>query len=407
MLRPPLKGFREMSNSADSASKEPAAPATKPKLKRRRLLRFFFYLLVLLVVAGVCARPFLPGAIRWYVNRTLDRSELYQGKIGDVEVNLWRGAYAIDDVRLVKMTGSVPVPLFAAKRVEFAIQWNALLHRRVVGQVVVQEPELNFVDAPTDGDSQTGEGGPWLQMIRDLSPFEINRAEVHEGSVHFRTYTSAQPVDVFLSHLEASIDDLSNINRESTPLVTTVEAKALAMDQAKFEYKMKLDPLSYRPTFHFTARLLGLDVTKINDMARTYGKFDFKRGWFDVVIEVDAKEGQLTGYVKPLFRNLVVFSLIKDLKQDDPLQFFWTAVVGVTTRILSNQSRDQFGTLVPFKGDASISKPDILATIGNILRNAFIRAYLPRIEGGSSSDSGLQFEPPTLEGPVSVGDKPG
>jgi len=29
---------------------------------------------------------------------------------------------------------------------------------------------------------------------------------------------------------------------------------------------MRLDPSSYRPTFHMAARLLGLDVTKINDL---------------------------------------------------------------------------------------------------------------------------------------------
>jgi hypothetical protein len=259
----------------------------------------------------------------------------------------------------------------------------------------MDQPELNFVDAPSDSEAQTGAGGPWLVMIRDLFPFTINSAVIHDGSVHFRAYQTQKPVDVYLSHLEGSIDNLSNVQREINPLVTTVRASALAMDQAKLDYKMVLDPFSYRPTFHLVVRLLGLDATKLNDLALTYGKFNFKRGWFDLVLEADAKEGELSGYVKPLFRNLQVFSLKQDLKEDSVLQFFWQALVGSATSLLKNYPRDQFGTLIPFTGDASgATTEDILATIGNVLRNAFVRAYLPRLETSPENAAGLEFEPP-------------
>jgi hypothetical protein len=179
------------------------------------------------------------------------------------------------------------------------------------------------------------------------------------------------------------------------------------MDQAKFEYRMTLDPCSYRPTFHMATRLLGLDVTKINDLAVTYGKLDFERGWFDLVLEVDAKEGQLTGYAKPLFRDLEVFSVSEDIKGDNVLRFFWQALVGAATSLFKNQPRDQFGTLIPFNGDLSgATTADILATVGNILRNAFIRAYLPRLEGAPESIGSLEFGPPELTDPISAGDTP-
>ena len=179
------------------------------------------------------------------------------------------------------------------------------------------------------------------------------------------------------------------------------------MDQARFEYKMTLDPFSYRPTFHMAVRLLGLDVTKINDLALAYGKFDFKRGWFDLVIESDSKEGQMTGYVKPLFRNLQVFSLAQDLKEDNVLQFFWQALVGAVTRILTNQARDQFGTLIPFTADFSNrTSTDLLATIGNILRNAFVRAYLPRLENMQASNDFMNFEPPNISEPITPNESP-
>src|SRR5436190_11393140 len=316
-----------------------------PPRRHSRLRKIGFVLLILAVLLGI-ARLFLPRAVRDSVNRTLDRNPLYLGNIGKVQIHLLRGAYSINDVRISKTTGLVPVPFFAAKRVDFAIQWDALLHHRVVGRLLMEQAELNFVDAPTEQDAQSGAGAPWLQIIRDLFPFKINSAIIRDGSVHFRAYQFPKPLDVYLSHVDGSIENLSNIRDETNPLVATVQASAVAMDQAKLDFKMTLDPFSYRPTFHMALRMLGLDVTKINDLALAYGKFDFKRGWFDLIIEADSKEGRLTGYVKPLFRDLKIFDLAQDVKEDNVLQVFWQALVGAVTNILKNRPRDQFGTLI-------------------------------------------------------------
>jgi len=84
------------------------------------------------------------------------------------------------------------------------------------------------------------------------------------------------------------------------------------------------------------------------------------------------------------------------------LQLFWQALVGAATAVLKNQYRNQFGTLVPFSGEASgANQTDLLATIGNVLRNAFVRAYLPRLEDGRDTVEGMHFEPPETSSPVS------
>ena len=364
---------------------------------------FVIVVFILAVILGV-GRLMLPRYVRHYVNRTLDRSVAYSGTIGPVHIHLLRGSYSIEDVNISKRLEDVPVPFFQSKRLEFAIQWNALIHHRIVGQMVMDQPQLNFVDAPNEGESQTGTGAPWLQMIRDLFPFRINSAIVHNGEVHFRTYKKSRPVDVYVSQVEGSVDNLTNIRNDTTPQVATVKAAGLIMDQAKLEFMMTLDPFSYRPTFHMAMRMLGLDMTKINDLALTYGKFDFKRGWFDLVIETDSIEGAINGYVKPLFRNVKVFSLEEDLKEDTVLQFFWQALVGFTTTVFKNWHRDQFGTVIPFSGTPSGTSTDMLATIGNVLYNAFVRAYLPRLQSGREGFGGLQFSPPDITSPLSVGE---
>ena len=393
------------SGADDSAREADGGPEqeqpSRPKKRHRRWWRVILWVFVVLLVIGGVTRAMLPWGLRKYVNRTLEQSPLYQGKIGPIEVHLWRGAYSIRDVTITKTTGNVPVPFFVSKKLDFSVQWNALFHHRVVGKLYVEQPEINFVDAGSEDESQSGAGAPWLQMIRDLFPFKINSAVVHDGSVHFRAFNKNQPVDVYLSEVEGRIENLGNIKNETTPMVAKVSATALVMDQAKLQLEISLDPFSYRPTFHLAVQLLGLDVTKLNELSLAYGKFDFKRGWFDLVIQADANEGQITGYVKPLFRDLKVFSLTQDIKEDSVLQLFWQALVGFVTEIFKNQPRNQFGTLIPFSADASGgTSPDILATIGNILRNAFVRAYLPRLENPQPAE-GITFQPPDISNAVS------
>jgi hypothetical protein len=114
----------------------------------------------------------------------------------------------------------------------------------------------------------------------------------------------------------------------------------------------------------------------------------------------------MQGYVKPLFRGLKVFDVVADLKSDDnPLQYFWQALVGGVTLVLKNQPRDQFGTYIPLSGDVSQPNADILSTVGNVLRNGFIRAYLPKLDNDANGVDGLQFGPPSVTDPDSIGDQ--
>jgi hypothetical protein len=49
----------------------------------------------------------LLGVVRDHVNRTLERNPLYDGKLGEVQLRLWRGANSLEDVRLSKITGNI------------------------------------------------------------------------------------------------------------------------------------------------------------------------------------------------------------------------------------------------------------------------------------------------------------
>lgn len=354
--------------------------------------RIFLLAVLVLVLVGTAARAALPSYLQRHVNRTLDQSPEYDGRIGEIDVHLWRGAYTIHDMNIVKVTHAVPVPFFESPRVDFSLDWRALFKGAARGKIILDKPRLNFVHGPSDEETQTGANQPWLEIIDDLYPFRIDRAEVVDGEIHFQAFHTTPTVDVYLSDVRGTVTNLTNIEDKLDPLIAEAIATGTAMGSGDFELTMRFDPQSHRPNFDLATRLLNLDVTRLNSLTRGYGDFDFEAGRFDFVIEVLTKDGFLTGYAKPLFRDLKVLSLKRDA--DDPLQLFWEALVGLVSEVFKNWPRDQFGTRITLTGEMDNPRMNLLEVVGNVLRNAFVRAYLPRIEGAIETELEMTVEEP-------------
>ncbi|CAG0994752.1 hypothetical protein PHYC_02494 [Phycisphaerales bacterium] len=375
-----------MLNAARTSSRHPATPrrASRKPWYRLRLHRLGVFLLVILGLL-VAARIALPHYLQSYVNRVLDQSTAYDGRIGTIDVSLWRGAYTIHDIAIVKTANSVPVPFFEAPRLDLALDWPSLLHGKARGRVVMFQPQINFVHGPTPEESQTGVAQPWLGMLNDLFPFRIDRAEIKDGQVHFHAFHTRPPVDVFVTELQAELTNLTNVRDTIEPLIATLHASGNAMRSGRFEMDLKLDPAAHRPSFNLAARLLDVDARELNELTQAYGGFDFETGRFDFVIEADSKDGFMEGYAKPLFRDARVIGF-QDLEESGPVSALWEGMVSVVGQAFTNPLRNQFGTRVTIQGDLDDPQMSILEILGNILYNAFVQAFLPRIEGRYAPD---------------------
>src|SRR5262245_57235687 len=100
---------------AAPTSATPRAPTPQAKNRRSRW-RIAWPILLITIAILIGFRAVLPIVVRGYVNRTIDQHPMYDGQVGDIDIYLWRGGYTIKDVRILKTTGNIPVPLFAAKR---------------------------------------------------------------------------------------------------------------------------------------------------------------------------------------------------------------------------------------------------------------------------------------------------
>src|SRR5260221_2738548 len=95
----------------------------------RRSGRWILAVVILLVDVRIA----LPFAVKDYVNRRLDDAKNYAGKIGDVHMRLWHGGYRIEHVEILKKSGGIKTPLFAAEEADLQIAWGDLIHGAVRG----------------------------------------------------------------------------------------------------------------------------------------------------------------------------------------------------------------------------------------------------------------------------------
>src|SRR6185436_16053728 len=92
-------------------------------------------IILTLIALLVIGRLVMPYGIKHFVNKKLQQLPGYGGQIGDVDVHLYRGAYSIHDVNILKKTNNVSIPFVAARRVDFSVDWHELRNHALVGEV--------------------------------------------------------------------------------------------------------------------------------------------------------------------------------------------------------------------------------------------------------------------------------
>src|SRR5690606_11678341 len=151
---------------------------------------------------------------------------------------------------------------------------------------------------------------------------------------------------------------------------------------------VSFDPTPVEPTFDVDLRLLGLPIVSLDSFISAYAPFDVEGGNLDVVAEMEAAEGRLEGYVKPIIHDLDVFKWQEDVERDgdNPLVVVWESFVGFIGEILQNQPTGQLATNVPISGELESPDTSVLVAVGNILRNAFIEAFQANFENTVTLD---------------------
>ncbi|UJR78159.1 DUF748 domain-containing protein [Sandaracinus amylolyticus] len=360
----------------DARRTERARAPGHPRLRRAgrfgaRLATRTGKVLLALVVLLIAARIALPYVVEHVLNERLARLEGYHGHIDDVDMALWRGAYRIEGLRIVKTGGEQPEPFFTAPVIDISVEWESLLDGKVVAEIELMRPVLNFIVAGGGAQAQTGEENDWRATVDDLVPLTINRFVVREGEVHYRDYGARPPVDLRADRMQVLARGLSNVRREREELPASVHLESRVQRSGSLTVDARLDPWQEQPTFNLSLRMRDLPARELNPMMRAYAGVDAEGGTTFLYSEIRAREGRFGGYVKPMAEGLSLFELDEE---GDFFDVLGDAIVQLVAEVFENQGEDRLAIEVPVSGTFESPDVDPWAVVGSVLRNAFVEA---------------------------------
>ena len=347
--------------------------ASRPFLSRRLgRWQWLIWILLVLVILLLAARLYLPFWLKDYVNEKLNAMDGYRGSVEDIDVQLFRGAYTIKGLDLYKIDKGIPAPFVAIASSDISVQWGALFHGRIVSDIHLTQPVLNFAVSKSGQTSQTGTETNWNPLLDALVPIDINIVEIIRGKVTFKDYSAEPPTDIYIRNVNGALTNLRNVSDEKVALPSGIRFTGTSISDGKLSVNGKLNTLTKYLDMDLDTKLEGAQLSGFNSFTNACCSLNFKAGDTDVYSELTVKNAQLNGYVKLLVRDLSVDRSAEEL---NALEVIWGNIAAFLIEIFTNQPKDQFATKIPINGSLEDIQTSFWPALGAIFRNAFVQAF--------------------------------
>ncbi|WP_457934751.1 DUF748 domain-containing protein [Pseudoalteromonas sp. SCSIO 43210] len=350
------------------------------------LHRKWFSFVVVIVLLLITLRIAAPYAVQQYVNYQLKHTQGITGHIGDVDLFLYRGAYAIDDVEIYATNATTaPRPLLAVKTLDFSLAWSALLKGNLVTNMAFMLPEIVIYDKNPNAAEQNQrvkDETTWIGLANDLVLFSIDTLTIEQGKLSLVNATSQGEKPTFISNINARIENITNALNLSKTLVTTLNVEGALMGEAALRLNGKLDPFSKHANFDFNAEVQRFSVKNLDTVFKVYTPFDIEAGGIDGAMELVAKDNNLNGYVKAGVQNLSVFSWREDIEKDDDGIFtaIFEGSVDLLGSILENDESKLVAARIPIEGQLDNTDVSTFQAVISVLKNAFFDAFKMKVD---------------------------
>lgn len=205
------------------------------------------------IVAGIVALVVLAYLISFAVAEPLRREAErrmnqalvgYEVAIGGLRLNILGLGVDLLDLRLVQTAHPKP-PVAEIERFGASIEWRALLHGDVVGDLVIVEPEL-FLDltklrAEASDDKDLADHG-WQDAVRRIYPLEINTLEVRRGKIIYDDGSDVAPIHATDVRLLAQ--DIRNVASRPGEFPSPLRLDATVFDSGRARFHGAADFLA-------------------------------------------------------------------------------------------------------------------------------------------------------------------
>jgi hypothetical protein len=205
---------------------------------------------------------------------------------------------------------------------------------------------------------------------------KIARLRITKGTFGYVNKMTSPPYRAFVSDADVILTNLSN---QQTDGVATAKLQGKFMGSGSAIVDAKFHAEKAGPAFDLSVRITDVSMPTMNDLFRAYGNFDVAAGEFSFFSEMAVHDGAITGYVKPLFKDMVVYDKEKDKDKSFTHKMYERAVGGVA-KLLKNRPHKEVATRADISGRLDNPNVKPWEVIVHLIQNAFFKAILPGLQ---------------------------
>lgn len=363
----------------------------------------WFTVIVVTVLLLILASVGAPYAVQYYINQQINQTKGITGQVGDVDLHLYRGAYAVDDIEIYAVDEqSSPKPLLSVKTLDFSLAWSAVLNGNLVTNMVFSQPKIVIYDKDTttpEQNQQVKDERTWIGLANNLVVFSIDTLKIIDGKISLVNQTKKGEIPTYIANINADIKNITNAQNLTKTLVTSVDVTGDLMGEATLTLVGKLDPFSEQANFDFNMEVQRFSVKQIQTVFNVYTPFDIEAGGIDGAMELAAKSNEVNGYAKAGVYDLSIFSWREDVEKDDDGLFtiIFEGGADLLSAILENDESQLVAARIPIEGTLDNTDISTFQAVVSVLKNAFFDATKMQVDDivsyESVATSSLEEEP--------------
>jgi len=206
---------------------------------------------------------------------------------------------------------------------------------------------------------------------------KLNRIDILKSRFGFVNKAASPEYQLFFSDAQVRVENLTNQSAEGRAVGTFA---GNFMDSGKTVVNVAFQPKAKQGgDLDLKLSMDETDMTSMNPLLLASANFDVKEGSFSLYSEATVRDGQVNGYIKPLFKDLNVYDAEKDADKSFG-QKIRQGIIGAVAWVLSNRPRNEVATTITLTGRIDSPQYSNWEAFVGMLKNAFISAIRPGFE---------------------------
>ncbi len=207
----------------------------------------------------------------------------------------------------------------------------------------------------------------------------VKRGKILDSEFGFVNQAASPDYRVFVAEVNADLDNFSSRLRELQGGDAVVKVTGRFMGTGRSVIAWTFRPEKPAPDFDLDIQIVKTDMKSFNNVLRAYADVDVHRGDLSFFSELSILEGQVSGYLKPIFRDVEVYDPHEDKEKGWSKQLY-ESVIGGVVELLKDSTSEQVAADAAVAGPLSTPSVDTWQVLGTLIQNAFFKAIVPGLE---------------------------